>query len=147
MKDLHSVPELNYLTQIVFLLFEDTSKPENSDLRYRVNIHFSAGVRCRDGLAETSDAKKNSPELTGKLVKSPFVKRLPPTPLETPLGTTSNKNRKLSEPFLYMCAKKAETKELVVQRKSIDNQHVLKLFRAPLGRRKSIFLHHTAMEE
>ena len=41
------------MTQIVFLLFEDCSKPEDSDMRYCVAIHFSPGVRCREELLTT----------------------------------------------------------------------------------------------
>ena len=62
------------MTQIVFLLFEDLSQPEKSEDRYRVHIHFSPGVRCRDELAGFSEAKKTSPELLGR---SHLVQRLP----------------------------------------------------------------------
>lgn len=76
--NIHNIPELNYMTQIVFLLFEDLSLPERSDNRYRVHIHFSPGVKCRDELAAPSDTKKSSPEVVGKSMQAAhFVKRMP----------------------------------------------------------------------
>ncbi len=60
MENLCNVPELNYMTQIVFLLFEDCSQPEDSDLRYCVTIHFSPGVRCRNELlSKATDGLSN----------------------------------------------------------------------------------------
>ena len=43
-----AAPELNYMTQIVFLLYEDTQQSPDSPLRYTVSIHFSPGVRHRE---------------------------------------------------------------------------------------------------
>lgn len=72
---MHNIPELNYITQIVFLLFEDLSRPVESDKRYHVKIHFSPGVRCRDQLAIPGEI--HSPTLGSKHVQTQFVKRLP----------------------------------------------------------------------
>ena len=80
-------PELNYLTQIVVLLFEDMSQPEGSDTRYCVDLLFSPGVkRCHDVAslseptksASTSSLLKGSPELKRKSLATHWVKRLPP---------------------------------------------------------------------
>ena len=70
--NIHNVPELNYLTQIVFLLYEDLSKPEKSDIRYCVYVHFSPGVRSRDELTAPQ-----SDDIDGKQIQSQIVKRLP----------------------------------------------------------------------
>jgi len=60
MKKLQNVSELNYMSQIVFLLFEDRSKPEDSDQRYCVTIHFSPGVRCREELLTSQGEATNN---------------------------------------------------------------------------------------
>ena len=73
------MPELNYITQIVFILFEDLTQPEKSEHRFRVHIHFSPGVRCRDELSASSDAAaKFSPELSSKPLQLQVVTRQPP---------------------------------------------------------------------
>lgn len=40
---LNTVPELNYLTQIVIMLYEDPSVDADSDKRFHVELHFSPG--------------------------------------------------------------------------------------------------------
>ena len=40
---LNTVPELNYLTQIVIMLYEDPSVDADSEKRFHVEIHFSPG--------------------------------------------------------------------------------------------------------
>ena len=42
---LGEIPELNYMTRFVFRLYEDTTKPLESDARYFVKIQFSPGAR------------------------------------------------------------------------------------------------------
>ena len=84
LKAINKSPELNYMTQIVFMLFEDMSKPLKSKERFRVDLRFSPGIKsCQEILfvneeesdlnspnSETDLQKKSSPDL-------PFVKRLP----------------------------------------------------------------------
>lgn len=41
---LNTVPELNYLTQIVIMLYEDPSVDADSDKRFHVELHFSPGA-------------------------------------------------------------------------------------------------------
>ena len=41
---LDTVSELNYLTQIVIMLYEDSSEEENSERRFHVELHFSPGA-------------------------------------------------------------------------------------------------------
>lgn len=41
-----AVSELNYMTQIVIMLYEDQSKDPASDDRFHVELHFSPGVVC-----------------------------------------------------------------------------------------------------
>ena len=40
------VSELNYMTQIVIMLYEDPTKETTSDQRFHVELHFSPGVNC-----------------------------------------------------------------------------------------------------
>ncbi len=41
---LNRIPELNYLTQIVIMLYEDPNVEPNSDKRFHVELHFSSGA-------------------------------------------------------------------------------------------------------
>ncbi len=41
---LNRIPELNYLTQIVIMLYEDPNVEANSDKRFHVELHFSSGA-------------------------------------------------------------------------------------------------------
>lgn len=71
-------PELNYMTQFVFMLFEDVTKPEGSADKYHVDIHFSPGIKGRRELifeGSSTLLKKSSPELPEKSPQV-FVKRL-----------------------------------------------------------------------
>jgi hypothetical protein len=40
------VSELNYMTQIVIMLYEDPTKDTSSEERFHVELHFSPGVNC-----------------------------------------------------------------------------------------------------
>jgi len=40
------VSELNYMSQIVVMLYEDPTKEASSDERFHVELHFSPGVNC-----------------------------------------------------------------------------------------------------
>lgn len=44
MEFLSAISELNYLSQIVIMLYEDSSKEITSDDRFHIEIHFSSGV-------------------------------------------------------------------------------------------------------
>ncbi|KAI1280528.1 Inositol hexakisphosphate and diphosphoinositol-pentakisphosphate kinase [Halotydeus destructor] len=46
MEYVSAVSELNYMTQIVIMLYEDPSKDVASDERFHVELHFSPGVVC-----------------------------------------------------------------------------------------------------
>ena len=50
-----SYPEWNYLTQVVFMVFEDYSRPP--DERYIVQVHISPGVKSRDMLLMRGENK------------------------------------------------------------------------------------------
>ncbi len=55
MNYLDTVSELNYLTQIVIMLYEDSSEEENSEKRFHVELHFSPGAYgCFDTLPEVN---------------------------------------------------------------------------------------------
>ncbi|XP_019116691.1 inositol hexakisphosphate and diphosphoinositol-pentakisphosphate kinase 2 isoform X4 [Larimichthys crocea] len=46
---LSAVTELNYMTQIVIMLYEDNDKDPSSEERFHVELHFSPGVKgCED---------------------------------------------------------------------------------------------------
>uniref|UniRef100_A0A8C0G9X6 Inositol hexakisphosphate and diphosphoinositol-pentakisphosphate kinase n=1 Tax=Chelonoidis abingdonii TaxID=106734 RepID=A0A8C0G9X6_CHEAB len=52
---LSAISELNYMTQIVIMLYEDNNKDPSSEERFHVELHFSPGVKgCEeDGSAPT----------------------------------------------------------------------------------------------
>ncbi|CAF1164848.1 unnamed protein product [Adineta ricciae] len=52
---LDTVSELNYLTQIVIMLYEDSSEEENSEKRFHVELHFSPGAYGCLGVAPEID--------------------------------------------------------------------------------------------
>ncbi|XP_076472834.1 inositol hexakisphosphate and diphosphoinositol-pentakisphosphate kinase 2-like isoform X2 [Babylonia areolata] len=41
---LDSTAEFNYMSQVIFMLFEDSSKDKDSDERYHMELHFSPGA-------------------------------------------------------------------------------------------------------
>ncbi|KAL5500195.1 hypothetical protein EMCRGX_G011713 [Ephydatia muelleri] len=45
---LDSTPELNYLTQIMFMMYEDTRQPPDSPARFEVQVLYSPGVQYRE---------------------------------------------------------------------------------------------------
>ncbi|XP_028407924.1 inositol hexakisphosphate and diphosphoinositol-pentakisphosphate kinase 2-like, partial [Dendronephthya gigantea] len=53
-----SVPELNYMTQIVLMLYEDPQADKDSDKRFHIELHFSPGVKC-DLEEAAKDSKLN----------------------------------------------------------------------------------------
>ena len=74
-KGLSNTPELNFLSQIVVLLFENESQPEDSSSRYCIHLHIGSGVKARkqmfgDGV----------PFIDGETHSPSFVKRLPTLP-------------------------------------------------------------------
>ncbi|XP_077561993.1 inositol hexakisphosphate and diphosphoinositol-pentakisphosphate kinase isoform X2 [Haemaphysalis longicornis] len=46
MEYVNAVTELNYMTQIVIMLYEDPTKDQQSEERFHVELHFSPGVVC-----------------------------------------------------------------------------------------------------
>ncbi len=83
LKEINRSPELNYLTQIIFMLFEDTSKDLRAEDRFRVDIHFSPGVKFRHAVFDEEDGISPTNSFANMPIKgSPdfskfFVKRLP----------------------------------------------------------------------
>ncbi|KAK3094438.1 hypothetical protein FSP39_001778, partial [Pinctada imbricata] len=41
---INATPELNYMTQIIIMMFEDPTKETNSDERFHIELHFSPGA-------------------------------------------------------------------------------------------------------
>lgn len=72
-KFISSITEFNYMSQLVIMLYEDTSKDADSDQRFHVELHFSPGaLHClqtshvpslgyRPKSRENSDQKAQSP--------------------------------------------------------------------------------------
>jgi len=61
MEYLDTVSELNYLTQIVIMLYEDSSEKEDSEKRFHVELHFSPGAYgCFDVQSEVCALKFDS---------------------------------------------------------------------------------------
>jgi hypothetical protein len=64
---INTIPELNYLTQIVIMLYEDTSVDENSDKRFHVELHFSPGSYAEfDNQNEKLTVNKTNENLNNK---------------------------------------------------------------------------------
>ncbi|XP_065883537.1 inositol hexakisphosphate and diphosphoinositol-pentakisphosphate kinase 2-like isoform X2 [Dysidea avara] len=55
-KLLDSAPELNYMTQIVFLLFENSRAPVDSEERYKVEVHYSPGAKGREEIIASGES-------------------------------------------------------------------------------------------
>lgn len=69
---LSTTPELNFLSQIVFLLFEDETQPLDSSARYYLHLHIGSGVKSREQKNSDGD-----PFIDGEAHSPSFVKRLP----------------------------------------------------------------------
>lgn len=75
------VSELNYMSQVVVMLYEDPTKDPYSEERFHVELHFSPGVNCcvqknlppgpgfRPHSRNESAGSKNTVKLTQKCVK------------------------------------------------------------------------------
>lgn len=74
-KRISSMPELNFLSQIVMLLFEDESRPLDSNSRYYVHLHIGCGVKARK-----QTFSDGVPFIDGETHSPSFVKRLPTMP-------------------------------------------------------------------
>lgn len=66
---------MNFLSQIVFLLFEDKREPAESPKRYYIDLHIGAGVKTRTPSVATSMMQLSVSEYIPT-----FVKRLPVGP-------------------------------------------------------------------
>lgn len=68
---LGATPELNYMAQIVFLLFENKQEPEDSEDRYKVEVHFTPGGKGRDEIITGTESENSSTEsLKGDISKT-----------------------------------------------------------------------------
>uniref|UniRef100_A0A8C6MIN3 Inositol hexakisphosphate and diphosphoinositol-pentakisphosphate kinase n=1 Tax=Nothobranchius furzeri TaxID=105023 RepID=A0A8C6MIN3_NOTFU len=119
---LSAVTELNYMTQIVIMLYEDNNKEPSSEERFHVELHFSPGVKgCEDeenvplgfgfrpASSENEDKKPNqgsledlSQDQTDKALpvsellnlqrKSPMIRSHKAGSMEVPTSSFSNNN-------------------------------------------------------
>ncbi|XP_026793334.3 inositol hexakisphosphate and diphosphoinositol-pentakisphosphate kinase 2 isoform X2 [Pangasianodon hypophthalmus] len=85
---LSAVPELNYMTQIVIMLYEDNNKDPSSEERFHVELHFSPGVKvCEEENApmgfgfrpasSENDQKQTDPGSLENLVRDEPDRALP----------------------------------------------------------------------
>ncbi|XP_058238371.1 inositol hexakisphosphate and diphosphoinositol-pentakisphosphate kinase 2 isoform X4 [Hemibagrus wyckioides] len=105
---LSAVPELNYMTQIVIMLYEDNNKDPSSEERFHVELHFSPGVKvCEEEntpmgfgfrpASSENDQKQTDPGSLENLVQDEPDRALP---LSEPVGAQRRspliRNRKTS---------------------------------------------------
>ena len=76
-KLLSSTPDLNFLSQIVLMLFEDESEPADSLSRYYINLHIGSGVKARK-----QSLSAGVPFIDDEIHSPSFVKRLPTVPVQ-----------------------------------------------------------------
>jgi hypothetical protein len=69
MESISAIPELNYLTQIVIMLYEDTSVDPQSDKRFHIELHFSPGAY--DCLDEQNKPQSKNQDESPRVVKIP----------------------------------------------------------------------------
>ncbi|XP_066511112.1 inositol hexakisphosphate and diphosphoinositol-pentakisphosphate kinase 2-like isoform X1 [Hoplias malabaricus] len=82
---LSAVSELNYMTQIVIMLYEDNNKDPSSEERFHVELHFSPGVKvCEEenapmgfGFRPASSEKQSDPGSLENLVQDEPDRALP----------------------------------------------------------------------
>ncbi|XP_056356088.1 inositol hexakisphosphate and diphosphoinositol-pentakisphosphate kinase 1 isoform X8 [Oenanthe melanoleuca] len=111
---LSAISELNYMTQIVIMLYEDNNKDPSSEERFHVELHFSPGVKgCeedrnvptgfgfRPASAENEDKKADQgslEDLSGQKGEEPERARqkspLPAEPLGVPRRSPLVRSRK-----------------------------------------------------
>ena len=86
---LDGTPELNYMTQFVFLLFENGQVPVDSKDRYKIEIHFSPGAKGREEIIAAGE----SPSCLGldsKKTVFPLKRQLPDEDRLSRKGSTSS---------------------------------------------------------
>ena len=104
---LDSTPELNYMTQFVFLLFENGQVPVDSEDRYKIEIHFSPGAKGREEIISAGgsvsslglDFKKSVFPLKRQLPDEERISRKSSTS-SIQLGTTTKMKQTQSLPML-----------------------------------------------
>uniref|UniRef100_A0A803SMZ2 Inositol hexakisphosphate and diphosphoinositol-pentakisphosphate kinase n=1 Tax=Anolis carolinensis TaxID=28377 RepID=A0A803SMZ2_ANOCA len=68
---LSAISELNYMTQIVVMLYEDNNKDPSSEERFHVELHFSPGVKGCEGDGSAPAGSGFRPASAEKEVKRP----------------------------------------------------------------------------
>jgi len=66
MEFIGQVPELNYLTQIVIMLYEDPNQPVDSKERFHIELHFSPGEKINKEYNISDDDTDSEDELDEK---------------------------------------------------------------------------------
>ena len=64
-----AVPEFNFLTQIVIMLYEDPMKAVDSEDRFHIELHFSPGMQIKD-----IDVNPAKPKIETDFLKPVFDK-------------------------------------------------------------------------
>ena len=90
------------MAQIVFMLFEDKQEPEDSEERYKIEIHFTPGARGREEIiagGESVDSAENTKADVSKALLYTSLKRWLPENTRRQFSnpvSTSRVNSKLS---------------------------------------------------
>ena len=89
------------MAQIVFMLFEDKQEPEDSEERYKVEIHFTPGAKGREEIIaseESVDSAENAKADISKTLLYTSLKRLVPENKQSnPLPSTLSSMRLCSK--------------------------------------------------
>ncbi|XP_068598193.1 inositol hexakisphosphate and diphosphoinositol-pentakisphosphate kinase 2 [Brachionichthys hirsutus] len=95
---LSAVSELNYMTQIVIMLYEDNNKDMSSEERFHVELHFSPGVK---GVEEEENAPTGFGfrPASAEVARQNRGKRTEPGSLEDLLRDETDRAVPLSEPI------------------------------------------------
>ncbi|XP_061629346.1 inositol hexakisphosphate and diphosphoinositol-pentakisphosphate kinase 2 isoform X8 [Phyllopteryx taeniolatus] len=128
---LSAVTELNYMTQIVIMLYEDNNKDPSSEERFHVELHFSPGVKgCEDeenvplgfgfrpASSENQDKKPNQGSLEDLSQDQPDQALLVSEPINIQRRSPMIRNRKtgsmevLSETSLTQSSKSSTSHRL-----------------------------------
>ena len=136
-KILGATSELNYMAQIVFLLFEDKQEPEDSEDRYKVEVHFTPGGKGREEIVTGNESTNSSTES----LKADISKTLLYTSLKRMVpGDKQRRSSQINIPILRPGAKNScvlpidETHEV----KKVQSKSLPSLFYVP----PSVHCHH-----
>ncbi|TMS05627.1 Inositol hexakisphosphate and diphosphoinositol-pentakisphosphate kinase 1 [Larimichthys crocea] len=135
---LSAVTELNYMTQIVIMLYEDNDKDPSSEERFHVELHFSPGVKgCEDeeniplgfgfrpASSENQDKKPNQGSLEDLSQDQPDQALPVSEPINIQRRSPMIRNRKTGSmelpPRLSLAAAKQDQTPNYVDKRSVES--------------------------